>query len=113
MGIYSKLRQKKLLVPSNELSSEVRDERVQRLELHERDEQVELNEPVKRDERVKSKKTESTRKRAVKRRSYDLFIDQIKTLNTQTKIYFLLQGKQKNITQMIREAIDEYIEKYK
>lgn len=50
--------------------------------------------------------------RILKRKSYDLYADQIKTLSTQTKVYFLLKGQDKGVTQMIREAIDDYIEKY-
>ena len=51
-------------------------------------------------------------KRVRIRKSYDVYIDQVKALSTQTKMYFLLKGEDKGITQMIREAIDEYIEKY-
>ena len=50
--------------------------------------------------------------RTLKRKSYDLYADQIKTLSTQTKVYFLLKGQDKGVTQMVREAIDDYIEKY-
>lgn len=55
---------------------------------------------------------ERDHKRPLKRKSYDLYADQIKTLSTKTKVYFLLKGQDKGITQMIREAIDDYIEKH-
>jgi hypothetical protein len=50
-------------------------------------------------------------KRVVKRVSHDLYTDQMKTLSTKTRAFFLMKGVNKSVTQMIREAIDEYITK--
>lgn len=47
--------------------------------------------------------------RELKRYSHDLYIDQVKTLETQTRAYFLAKGDHKSKAQMIREAIDAYI----
>jgi hypothetical protein len=56
-------------------------------------------------------KSDSQSHRVTKRSSHDLYIDQVKTLNTKTRAYFLMNGENKTLVQMIREAIDEYIER--
>lgn len=89
-GTYSKLRQKTNKVPQEQTENIA----PVRPELYERPER---SVPV----------------RVLKRKSYDLYIDQIETLSTKTKMYFLKKGEDKSVTQMMREAIDEYIEKHR
>lgn len=50
--------------------------------------------------------------RQLKRFSHDLYIDQMETLGTKVRGYFLLKGERKSNAQMVREAVDEYIKRY-
>lgn len=49
--------------------------------------------------------------RQLKRYSHDLYIDQMETLGTKVRGYFLLKGERKSNAQMVREAVDEYIKR--
>lgn len=50
--------------------------------------------------------------RQLKRFSHDLYIDQMETLSTKVRGYFLVKGEHKSNAQMVREAVDEYIKRY-
>ena len=56
--------------------------------------------------------TPNENNRELKRFSHDLYVDQMETLTTQTKAYFLSKGKTKSNAQLVREAIDEFIKKH-
>lgn len=96
MGTYSKLRSKKDITPvPNESPTNVRPERAELPELSKQADQ------------------QQSKGRMLKRKSYDLYQDQIHTLGTETRMFFLLKGQQKSMSEMVREAIDEYIQKYR
>jgi len=63
-------------------------------------------------ERVERPERGTDKNRELKRFSHDLYVDQMEVLNTKLRGYFLTHGERKSNAQMVREAIDDYIEKH-
>lgn len=63
-------------------------------------------------ERIERPVRVQQKKRAIRRQSYELYDDQGISLQ-KLKVEFMLQGELKSMSSMVREAIDEYLEKHK
>jgi hypothetical protein len=67
----------------------------------------------RRADEVANRRTgEPTKRRIIKRQSMDFYQDQLETLSKHS-LREKLEGKQGGMSQMIREALDDYIEKKK
>ena len=77
-----------------------------------RSQQIPNEQPAKAKTNKQQPTVEQQPERQTRRYSHDLFVDQMDTLKTQTRGYFLLKGESKTVVTMVREAIDGYIKRY-
>ena len=87
--------------------AEVTDEGTAQSDLPERDERSERGERVQRGERP-----ERVQVRVIRRRSFDIYIDQYNRL-VELKKEAMYRGEERGLAKMVREALDDYLAKEK
>jgi hypothetical protein len=110
MGTYANLLQENIKPTEKDLQEKSgNDERSDEAELVERPQRPERN------VRVAPKPTAiltKPQRREIRRHSFEIFIDQVTSFQ-EMRIKRMKQGELKSMSSMVREALDEYIQKHK
>lgn len=113
MGTYADLLQGN--IKPKEKESQEKSSHGERYDGIERAERPVRTEEPERSVRVLQKPTETLakpQKREIRRHSFEIFIDQVTGLQ-EMRIRRMKEGELKSMSSMVREALDEYIQKQK